>query len=81
MVVNVYMPRLGGQMEEGTVSEWLVSEGDKVEQGQEIAEISTNKITNPIEAQVTGTLSKILVQEDEEVEVGTVIAEITVSDE
>ena len=45
MSVDILMPALSPTMEEGTLSKWLVKEGDKVEAGDLIAEIETDKAT------------------------------------
>src|SRR5688572_25611110 len=50
------MPRLSDSMEEGTILKWLVSEGDEVSQGQEIAEIETDKATMTYEAGGAGVV-------------------------
>lgn len=70
----VVMPKLGLLMETGAVSEWLVAEGDQVNVGDVIAEITTEKITYELEAQAEGVLLKIILPEEEEVAVGVPIA-------
>jgi pyruvate dehydrogenase E2 component (dihydrolipoamide acetyltransferase) len=50
------MPRLSDSMEEGTILEWLVAEGDRVEVGQPLAEIETDKATVTYEADVAGVV-------------------------
>ena len=50
MRVEVTMPNLGYDMEEGTVAAWLKSVGDAVERGEAIAEIETDKTTVEMEA-------------------------------
>ncbi len=56
MPVDVIMPSLGFDMTEGTLARWLVKEGERVEKGQAIAEIETEKASVEIEATVSGTL-------------------------
>lgn len=73
---EVKMPKFGAMMTSGEISEWLVKEGDKVSKGDELCEISSQKITNVLEAYVDGTVEKILLDEGEEAEIGTVIAVI-----
>ncbi len=69
-------------MEEGTLSKWLVKEGDVVKSGDILAEIETDKATMEFEAVDEGTVSQILVAEGSEgVKVGTVIALIQGEDE
>tara|TARA_B100000003_G_scaffold63946_1_gene57157 strand:- start:2214 stop:3473 length:1260 start_codon:yes stop_codon:yes gene_type:complete len=60
------MPALSPTMEEGTLSKWLVKEGDKVESGDLIAEIETDKATMEVEAIEDGIIGKILVSEGQE---------------
>ncbi len=76
MATDVIMPSLGFDMTEGKLLRWLKREGDRVEKGQAIAEIETEKATVEIEAAVSGTLAKIAVQAGETVPVGTVIGVI-----
>ncbi len=74
MATNVIMPSLGFDMTEGKLANWIKKEGERVDKGQAIAEIETEKATVEIEASVAGVLQKILVQADQTVPVGTVIA-------
>lgn len=72
MATEVILPKWGLTMEEGTLVSWLKQEGDRVEAGEVIAEVETEKITNELEAPVSGVIRKILVQEDtEDIPVGT----------
>ena len=50
MSENIIMPKLGMTMKEGTVEEWFKSEGDTVEEGESIVTISSEKLTNDVEA-------------------------------
>jgi pyruvate dehydrogenase E1 component beta subunit len=69
-------------MEEGTLTKWLIKEGEPVKSGDIIAEIETDKATMEFEAVDEGIISKILVPEGtESVKVGTVIAMIVGEDE
>jgi len=74
MAVEVIMPALGMAQDTGIVVSWLKSEGDRVEQGEPLMEIETDKATVEVEAPATGIVAKILTKEDEEVPVGQVIA-------
>ncbi|MGY6533229.1 pyruvate dehydrogenase complex dihydrolipoamide acetyltransferase [Glycocaulis sp.] len=75
MTVEVLMPALSPTMEEGTLSRWLVKEGDEVKSGDVIAEIETDKATMEVEAVDEGRVGKILVEEGSEgVKVNAVIA-------
>ena len=61
MAVNIIMPKWGHTMEEGKITKWLKQEGDKVEKGEELFEVETEKITNTVEATAGGILFQILV--------------------
>lgn len=62
MATEVLMPKLGLTMTEGTVVHWFVNEGDEVQAGDPIAEISSEKLVGEVSAPVSGTLIKILAQ-------------------
>lgn len=81
MVNKVVMPRMSSSMEQGKILRWLKKEGDRVEKGDMLAEIETEKVTIEIEAFASGFLRKILAQEGETVPVGGVIAVIAGADE
>ena len=66
MSIDILMPALSPTMEEGTLSKWLVKEGDKVVSGDLIAEIETDKATMEVEAIDDGIIGKILVSEGQE---------------
>ena len=75
MPTPIKMPALSPTMEEGTLAKWLVKPGDKVEAGDIMAEIETDKATMEFEAVDEGTIASIAVEEGTEgVKVGTVIA-------
>ena len=62
MAELITMPRLSDTMEEGTVASWLKKVGDKVEEGDILAEIETDKATMEFESFYEGTLLYIGVQ-------------------
>jgi pyruvate dehydrogenase E2 component (dihydrolipoamide acetyltransferase) len=70
----VKMPRLSDTMEEGTVASWLKQVGDKVEEGDILAEIETDKATMEFESFYEGTLLHIGIQEGETAPVDSVLA-------
>jgi pyruvate dehydrogenase E1 component beta subunit len=77
MPTEVLMPALSPTMEEGTLTKWLIEEGQEVKAGDVIAEIETDKATMEVEAVDEGKLSKILVPAGtENVKVNTPIAVI-----
>ena len=73
---QVFMPRLSDTMTEGTVSTWTKGVGERVEKGDVIAEIETDKATMELEAYDTGVLEQILVGVGTTVPIGEVIAVI-----
>ncbi|WP_047416402.1 pyruvate dehydrogenase complex dihydrolipoamide acetyltransferase [Cellulophaga sp. Hel_I_12] len=72
----VKMPRLSDTMEEGTVASWLKKVGDKIEEGDILAEIETDKATMEFESFYSGTLLYIGIQEGESSPVDAVLAVI-----
>lgn len=75
MGIEIKMPALSPTMEEGTLSKWLVKEGDEVKSGDILAEIETDKATMEFEAVDEGKIGKIMIAEGTDgVKVGTVIA-------
>ncbi|KPP82904.1 MAG: pyruvate dehydrogenase complex dihydrolipoamide acetyltransferase [Oceanicaulis sp. HLUCCA04] len=75
MAIEILMPALSPTMEEGTLSRWLVKEGDEIKSGDVIAEIETDKATMEVEAVDEGRIGKILVEGGSEgVKVNAVIA-------
>ena len=77
MSVDILMPALSPTMEEGTLSKWLIKEGDTVSAGDVIAEIETDKATMEVEAVDDGVVQALLVPEGAEgVKVNTPIARL-----
>ena len=77
MSVEILMPALSPTMEEGNLAKWHIKAGDKVESGQVIAEIETDKATMEVEAVDEGIVSEILVPAGTEgVKVNTPIARL-----
>ena len=74
MATVINMPRLSDTMEEGVVASWLKNVGDKVEEGDILAEIETDKATMEFESFHEGTLLHIGVQEGETSPVDTLLA-------
>jgi pyruvate dehydrogenase E2 component (dihydrolipoamide acetyltransferase) len=74
MATTVIMPKLGLTMTEGTIEKWLKQEGDRVEKGELLVEIITEKINFQYEAPASGILRKIFHYEGEVVPVATPIA-------
>ncbi|WP_082235375.1 dihydrolipoamide acetyltransferase family protein [Halobacillus massiliensis] len=76
MAEKVVMPKFGMSMKEGTVAEWLKQENESVKKGEPIATISSEKLTNELEAPASGIVLKILTDVDETVNVGKTLAYI-----
>ena len=74
MPTVVIMPKLGLTMTEGSIEKWLKQEGDRVEKGEPLVEIITEKLNFQYEAPASGILRKILHHEGETVPVSTPIA-------
>lgn len=69
MAYAVIMPKAGMAMESGKVIKWLKNEGDRVEQGEPLLEIETDKVNMEVEAMNSGVLLKVLAHEGDEVPV------------
>ena len=74
MAEYVIMPKLGFNMDKGTLLKWGKKEGDYIEEQEVLFEIETDKTVMEVEAQTSGILRKILVAEGEEVSVTIPIA-------
>jgi 2-oxoglutarate dehydrogenase E2 component (dihydrolipoamide succinyltransferase) len=74
MAQKIVLPEMGEGVIEGTLSRWLVREGDRVEKYAPIAEVETDKVTTETTAEVGGTVLKLCVGEGETIPVGTVLA-------
>ena len=68
------MPRLSDTMTEGTVAKWLKKVGDKISEGDILAEIETDKATMEFESFNSGTLLHIGIQEGESAKVDSLLA-------
>ncbi len=64
MAELIRLPKMGLTMEEGTIVEWFVEEGQEVKKGERFFEVATDKISNEIEAEFDTTLLKIIVTQD-----------------
>ncbi|MDX6652305.1 MAG: 2-oxoglutarate dehydrogenase component [Solirubrobacterales bacterium] len=74
--VEIRMPEMGESVSEGTVLEWRVAEGDFVNEGDTVVEVSTDKVDAEVPAPASGTITKILAQPDETIAVGAPMAEL-----
>src|ERR1035437_321569 len=77
---RVIMPKWGLSMQTGKVMEWLVSEGDELTEGQDIAEIDTDKIAASLESNCSGVVRALIVEVKADVPVGGTIASVPPAD-
>jgi 2-oxoglutarate dehydrogenase E2 component (dihydrolipoamide succinyltransferase) len=76
MATLVRLPELGESVVEGTVSRWLVKEGDRVQRDQPLVEVTTDKVDAEIPAPVAGVVEALLVAEGQVVAVGAALVRI-----
>ncbi|MCD6155749.1 MAG: 2-oxo acid dehydrogenase subunit E2 [Candidatus Atribacteria bacterium] len=76
MAKKVIMPKLGLTMEEGVINKWLVKEGDRVEKGDPLFEVATDKVNMEVEAPASGVVLKILYPEGSTVPITKTVAYI-----
>ncbi len=74
MAQEVLLPKLGLTMTEGTIDEWKFKEGEFVKKGDILYSVSTDKLTNDVEAEAEGVLLKILVPAGETAQCKAVVA-------
>ncbi|EHS58254.1 biotin/lipoyl-containing protein, partial [Paenibacillus sp. Aloe-11] len=70
---DILVPAMGESITEGTISKWLVKEGDSVGQGDVLLELETDKVNLEISAEEAGVVQKILRQEGETVSIGEAV--------
>ncbi len=75
--MDVLMPQLGETVDEGKILVWYKKVGDRIEPGDNLFEIETEKVSMEVPSTVAGTLSEIKVAVDETAPVGAVVAVIT----
>jgi len=72
------LEQLVAEMEYGTVTRWLKSEGQSVERGESIVEVEAEKANHEIESPVSGRVESIVAEEGDEIKVGDTMAVIAV---
>lgn len=73
-MINVVVPELAESISEGTIAEWLKKPGEKVEQGEPIAVLETDKVNIEVNADSSGVIHELLKEEGDNVLVGETIA-------
>jgi 2-oxoglutarate dehydrogenase dihydrolipoamide succinyltransferase (E2 component) len=76
MAVEVVMPQMGESVVEGTITSWLVKEGDEVAEDQPLVAISTDKVDAEIPAPSAGKIARIVAREGETLPIGALLAVI-----
>lgn len=79
MDAEIVMPRMGLNMEQGTILRWLKREGERVVNGEDLFEIETDKTNVIIQATADGVLGKVVYNEGDTIPIGTVIAYLSAS--
>jgi multifunctional 2-oxoglutarate metabolism enzyme len=74
--MQIQMPEMGESVTEGVVLEWHVAEGDFVNEGDTVVEVSTDKVDAEVPAPADGVITKLIAQVDDEVPVGAPLAEM-----
>jgi pyruvate/2-oxoglutarate dehydrogenase complex dihydrolipoamide acyltransferase (E2) component len=69
------LPQMGNGVDEAVVQEWLFGVGERVEEGEPVVVIETDKATTELESPVTGTLAAVHADDGTELEVGALLAE------
>lgn len=77
MDMTVTLPALGEAIDSATISAWLKAVGDRVEMGEPLVEVSTDKVDTELESPASGVVTEIRVDEDSVVDVGAVLAIIS----
>ncbi len=75
-MAEVKLPELGEEINEATISYWLHQEGDKVKEGEDLVEMTTDKATFCVPVPVSGILKEISAEEGEVIKVGQKLASI-----
>ena len=78
--LQIAMPEMGESVTEGIVLEWHVAEGDFVNEGDTVVEVSTDKVDAEVPAPASGVITRLIAQVDEEIPVGSPLAEMEPGD-
>src|ERR1700741_4644224 len=78
--MQIQMPEMGESVTEGIVLEWHVAEGDFVNEGDTVVEVSTDKVDAEVPAPTSGVITKLIASVHDEVPVGAPLAEMEAGD-
>ena len=73
MKMELVLPKLREEMQEAVLCSWVKSVGDKVEKGEPVFEIETDKVVTQVESPFSGTLREVYFEEGDEVKVEEVV--------
>src|SRR5690625_7766425 len=73
LMKEIKIPELAESIMEGTIAEWLVNKGDKVEKGDPVVELETDKVNVEVHAEYTGVIVEVIKEEGDDVEEDDVI--------
>ncbi len=76
MTTSISMPQLGESVAEGTIGKWLKAPGERVERGEAIVEVITDKVNAEIPSPVAGIVEQIVVREGDVVPIGAALVVI-----
>jgi len=76
IVKEIKVPELAESITEGTIAEWLVKPGDKVEKGDPVVELETDKVNVEVNSDYAGVIVEVLAEEGDDVNVGDSIAKL-----
>lgn len=75
-MIDVTVPQWGLTMDDAVIDKWLKTVGDRVVEGESLADLETDKVTAALESPATGVVAEILAAEGDEVSQGQVVARI-----
>ncbi|MCI2840837.1 MULTISPECIES: dihydrolipoamide acetyltransferase family protein [Staphylococcus] len=78
--MDVKMPKLGESVHEGTIEQWLVSEGNHVDEYEPLCEVVTDKVTAEVPSTISGTITELIATEGETIEINQTICKIQPDD-
>ncbi|MCI0521751.1 MAG: E3 binding domain-containing protein, partial [Chloroflexi bacterium] len=81
MPTSVYMPQMGEAVYEGVISKWLKAKGERVEEGEPLLEINTDKVDSEVLSPASGVLLEALAAEGATVAAGSILAWVGAADE